>query len=475
MPTHHDVEEFAALLRRLKGRTDRSYGSLARRLNMNTSTLHRYCAGEAVPQDFAPVERLAAFCEATPQERLELHRLWLSAAAARQRARTADAPEPEPAPKPEASAPDRAPVGKTGPEKTGPEKTGPGKTGPEKTGPEKTGPEKTGSEEQPKSTPAPHENAPTLAPRPWYRSRRALASTAVTCALLAAAGGISALADHGSSAADVSPSAGPRTTTAGASHRATHPSAASPSPSGSPVSRGARHQAPTASASGGAPSSAGEPAGQPATALPLTWSVDSLVWDKGCDHDYVIGKPPAQVPPPPVQQDAGVWAATQSAVHGRQTKVQISVQGRSSAAVVLHALRVRVVSRGTPVTGNAYSMSQGCGSDITPRRFAVNLDADRPLARPEDGADRGVTVPAVRFPYRVSAEDPEVLLVDGTTQAYDARWYLELDWSSQGRTGTIRIDDHGRPFHTTSIKGMPHYWYGTNTADERAWVPTDSR
>ncbi|MER5716417.1 helix-turn-helix transcriptional regulator [Streptomyces sp. NPDC002132] len=452
MPTHHDVEEFAALLRRLKDRTDRSYGSLARRLNMNTSTLHRYCAGEAVPQDFAPVERLAAFCEATPQERLELHRLWLSAAAARQRARTADAPEPEPepAPKPEVNAPDRAPDGKTGPEKTGPE-------------------------EQPGSTPAPHEDAPAPTPRPWYRSRRALASTAVTCALLAAAGGISALADHGSSAAGASPSAGPRTTTAGAPHRATHPSAASPSPSGSPTSPGTRHQPPTASASGGAPSPAGEPAGQPAGALPLTWSVDSLVWDKGCDHDYVVGKPPAQVPPPPVQQDAGVWAATQSAVHGRQTKVQISVQGRSSAAVVLHALRVRVVSRGTPVTGNAYSMSQGCGSDMTPRRFAVNLDADRPVARPEDGADRGVTVPAVRFPYRVSAEDPEVLLVDGTTQAYDARWYLELDWSSQGRTGTIRIDDHGNPFHTTSIKGLPHYWYGTHTADERAWVPYNSQ
>ncbi|MYX45072.1 helix-turn-helix domain-containing protein, partial [Streptomyces sp. SID89] len=88
MSTRDDVEEFAALLRQLKDRTDRSYGSLARRLNMNTSTLHRYCAGEAVPQDFAPVERLAAFCRATPQERLELHRLWLSAVAARQRGRT---------------------------------------------------------------------------------------------------------------------------------------------------------------------------------------------------------------------------------------------------------------------------------------------------------------------------------------------------------------------------------------------------
>src|SRR2546428_12750247 len=36
--TRDDVEAFAALLRQLKDRTDRSYGSLARRLNMNTST-----------------------------------------------------------------------------------------------------------------------------------------------------------------------------------------------------------------------------------------------------------------------------------------------------------------------------------------------------------------------------------------------------------------------------------------------------
>ncbi|MEU9167179.1 hypothetical protein AB0D34_05215 [Streptomyces sp. NPDC048420] len=30
------------------------------------------------------------------------------------------------------------------------------------------------------------------------------------------------------------------------------------------------------------------------------------------------------------------------------------------------------------------------------------------------------------------------------------------------------------PFRTTSIKGLPRYWYGTNTAGERAWVDYDS-
>ncbi|TBO58246.1 XRE family transcriptional regulator, partial [Streptomyces kasugaensis] len=50
---------FAALLRELKDRSGQSYGALAKRLHMSTSTLHRYCNGDAVPAEYAPVERLA--------------------------------------------------------------------------------------------------------------------------------------------------------------------------------------------------------------------------------------------------------------------------------------------------------------------------------------------------------------------------------------------------------------------------------
>ncbi|MEV6479757.1 helix-turn-helix transcriptional regulator [Streptomyces sp. NPDC051576] len=345
-----DVEEFAALLRRLKDRTDRSYGALARRLNMNASTLHRYCVGEAVPLDFAPVERFAALCGATPEERLELHRFWILAVAARQRPRPAGNPAPEPVPR----------------------------------------------------------EVPAPAPGPWYRRRLTL-TVAVVCVTLAVWGSLSAVSTHDTARPKASPSAPP---------------------------------------------------------APLTWTADSQVWEIGCDHDYVIDKATKDVPPPPVQQDAGAWAATQHAVHGGQTDVEISVQGRTSTAVVLEALRVRVVGRTTPAPGTAYSMARGCGGDITPRYFGVNLDAHRPLALPEPGSDMGKRVPAVRLPYRVSATDPEVLLVKARTGTCDCRWYLELDWSSQGRTGTLRIDDHGQPFRTSSFKGLPHYWYG-----EHGWTP----
>ncbi|MDU0305171.1 helix-turn-helix transcriptional regulator, partial [Streptomyces sp. PAL114] len=66
--------EFAALLRELKDRSGLSYGVLAKRLHMSTSTLHRYCNGDAVPADYAPVERLARLCKARPEELVELHR-----------------------------------------------------------------------------------------------------------------------------------------------------------------------------------------------------------------------------------------------------------------------------------------------------------------------------------------------------------------------------------------------------------------
>ncbi|WP_425472873.1 helix-turn-helix domain-containing protein, partial [Streptomyces botrytidirepellens] len=87
-----EVEEFAESLRALKERSGRSYGALATRLHVSTSTLHRYCNGDAVPTDYAPVERFARLCGATPEELIALHRRWMLADAHRtaRAARAAD-------------------------------------------------------------------------------------------------------------------------------------------------------------------------------------------------------------------------------------------------------------------------------------------------------------------------------------------------------------------------------------------------
>ncbi|MDN3270432.1 transcriptional regulator [Streptomyces sp. MA15] len=496
MSAQDEVTRFAALLRELKGRTDRSYGSLARRLHMNTSTLHRYCAGDAVPADFAPVERFAALCGATDAERLELHRRWLRAAEARRRprggaARDAKAPDPSGAAPGTAGRRSGAPGHGSGPDVpgNGAPAAGPGATGSGATGPGATG---SGAADQANDSghpegpgggdghvvrgPAGHGDVPTGRRR---QRRRAAVAAAAVCALLAAVGSLSFLPDDRRAAAGskalgateetAEGGAGDGAGSARSVAPAGSPSASasgSPSPSGSaPAGRGGDGEASEARRPSGSPAAPDRaPAGPP----PLTWSADSHAWTHGCGHDYVVAKPPARVPPPPVPQDARTWADAQDAVHGGETLVELSVQGRSDTAVVLTALRVRVAGRSEPAPGTAYAMDQGCGGALTPRYFDVDLDKDRPIARAVAGNDTGTPVPAVRMPYRVSAADPEVLLVTARTEGCDCRWYLELDWSSQGRAGTVRIDDRGRPFRTSAVEGLPHYEYDTLN---RSWRP----
>ncbi|MFF9858997.1 helix-turn-helix domain-containing protein [Streptomyces tendae] len=454
------VAGFAALLRALKERTDRSYGSLARRLGMNTSTLHRYCAGDAVPLDFAPVERFAALCGASPEQRLELHRHWLLAVAARHRPRTVDATQ---------DAPDAAAAHAVNDAAEGPDPAGEGTAGPS-TEPKADGGPPATPDTAPKVTGGPVAGTDT-ARRPWYRRGRVVASLAGGCAVLAALGALAAPPEVRRASADGPARVAGPAASGTAESRAPERPAASPAPSTTPTAERPSGSAtpkrkpdpPHSSGATSAPPAGGQPA-EP----PLTWSVNSQAWKFGCGHDYVVAKPPNQVPPPPAPQDAAPWAATQNAVHGRETLVQLSVQGRSDTAVVLEALRVRVVGRTAPAEGNAYAMDQGCGGSLTPRYFAVDLDKDRPIARAVAGNDSGTPIPAVRMPYRVSAKDPEVLLVTAETSSCDCRWYLELDWSSQGRTGTVRMDDNGRPFRTSAIDGLPRYVYDTLG---RQWKP----
>jgi hypothetical protein len=434
---HDDVEEFALLLTRLKERTDRSYAALARRLGMNASTLHRYCAGEAVPADFTGIERFAALCGASREERVELHRRWILAVAARQRPRPSDArraPTPHDTTSTAASA---ASASHSSPADESPEPTSPAVPRPEPTSPAVPRPEPTSpADRRPEPTspavPRPEPTSPAV-PRPGPTSpadrrphagrrprRRPVRSIALAAALAIALSGLTTSA------------AGP-------------------------------------SSGGGGSSASARTTPEPSAPAPLTWTANSQLWQLDCDHDYVIAKPPQQVPPPPIPADAAVWAASLGAVHGRTTNLRISVQGRGSAAVVLEALHVRVVSRTTPAArrGIAYSTYEGCGAILVPRYFSVNLDAHRPLARSMPGNDPDRPTPAIDFPYQVSLREPEVLQLSARTESCTCDWYLELDWSSQGRTGTVRIDDHGRPFRTTSIKGLPHYWY----RDPRGWVP----
>jgi len=438
---HDDMAQFASLLTRLKERTDRSYAALARRLDIHASTLHRYCSGEAVPQDFAGIERFAVLCGASPEERTELHRRWIAAVAARQRPRPSDA---RPAPTPSDSTSTAAPA-------------------------------------VPVEAEAP-EPVPTADPRPHagHPRRRSVRSAALAVSLAVALAGLTAFlagpfAVGGESSASARTAPEPSTSAAHHSSspqkhrvntRTASPSASArttPKPSASAAHPGGssrKHRANTETA-------------PPVT--PLTWTVDSHTLGlNSCGETYVVAKSPRQVPPPPHPEDIAAWAASQRAVHGSSIDVRITVQGRGSAPVVLEALHVRVANRATPAAdrGAAYYLGDGCGASIIPRFFSVDLDEHQPLAlsMPGDSNGTGPTPPAIDFPYRVSLQEPEVLVVSSTNKSCTCDWYLDLDWSSRGRTGTVRIDDHGRPFRSTSTEGLTSYQYDRIYSHPGRWV-----
>ncbi|MBO0516261.1 helix-turn-helix domain-containing protein [Streptomyces beijiangensis] len=410
-----EIAEFAALVKELKERSGASYGTLAGKLHVSTSTLHRYCNGDAVPADFAPVARLARLCGAGAEEQVQLHRRWILADEARRRPAgdVESAPESSSESAPEADAVEDIDVG----------------------------PDVVGVDRRPRKGRRNLRIALTAA---------AVVALGVPTAYVAARHGDGGGGDgsQAGSLAGASVSASPQAS--GAGKKSASPSAsASVSASASP-SVTASH--PAGKASGGAKTVG--------SGVPVSVGISSYNWGDPCGQHYVLDQPPANVPPPPSDPDEShSWGNALGGVSGGGIRLQLTATSKSTESVVLSGLRVRTVSRGVPLGWTAYSMGEGCGSGVTPRSFDVDLDAAQPLAEPVGGTQGDVKIPAVDFPYKVSANDPQVLNLNVHTDAHDVRWYLEVKWSNGAQSGIVRVDDQGQPFRLSGIKGKPVYLY----------------
>ncbi|WP_315975504.1 transcriptional regulator [Streptomyces nigrescens] len=286
----------------------------------------------------------------------------------------------------------------------------------------------------------------------------AVAASAALVAGLASGSGDGRKAEAG---AVTSTESGSRTTKTkgGRSASAKPPGAggASRSPSPSPSSS----RTPNGKASGGAGDRATSPDAADPAGLPVSVDVRPFTWEDPCSQRYLVDRDPSEMPPPPAEQNARGWISGLGAISADSQLVQLSVQGAGDDTVVLHALRVRVVGSAAPPAWNAYSMGVGCGGGIEPKMFGVSLDAAQPRITPQNGQRD--------FPYKVSERDPEVFKVIARAGARDVRWYLELEWSSGNRHGTLRIDDNGEPFHTSGMAGRPQYDYPLGGSNE--WIP----
>lgn len=482
-----EAEYFAALLKELKGRSGRSYGVLAGRLHVSTSTLHRYCNGDAVPNEYAPVERFARLCGASGDELVEVHRRWIVADAARRRppgaavgGRGTEAVAPKPAALEPAAPEPVAPVRAAEPEPEPAAEPAPVPV----SGPAPTSVPETEPESAPTALvtgPPPPAGDRDARPARWSRlSRRTrvliaaagvaalLVPTAVVAADLAGSrsGDAAAAPERGAPAGDASLAPPSRTPA---------PASSSPSPSASPSTPSPSSGTPSAGPSEGKGGPAGSGSGEEeaegsGTGLgaPPAVTISSYNWDEPCGQFYLLDRGPKGVSPPPPPQDRRAWAESYGGVDAGNMLLQLTVQGTSREAVVLKGLYVRVLSRKAPLPWSAYLMGNGCGSGIAPQTFASDLDTRHPIITPVPGTQGDRTIPARPFPFKVTSEDVEVFNLDMKAVGYDVTWYLELKWSSGGREGMLRIDDHGKPFRTSGMRGRPAYTYGN---DEVKWEP----
>ncbi|WP_436773228.1 helix-turn-helix domain-containing protein [Yinghuangia sp. YIM S09857] len=484
-------EEFAALLRELKDRSGLSYGVLGKRLHLSGSTLHRYVNGDAVPQDYAPVERFARICGATSEELVELHRRWVRADVLRGRRGTAN-PGPEnrnsAAPSLE-SAPDVAPQ-PAAPEQPDPPADTPSAdtpsadtpsaesqsaespsadSPPADSPPADSPPGDTRSADTP-SAPAPDPEDSPVPPPPLdaaapKRRRRRTVAIAGAGAAAAAAVSVALIVNllPGGDDSGARQSAGATsslgTASAATSQSASGSDAAPPAltpPSSAPTS--APSSPPSAS-----PRGTGSAPPQPGTAETLrdgaapTVATNPYRWEGPCSQHYLVDRKPAEMPPPPTQQDARRWVAAVGAVSGGDQMLALTVQGAGAETVVLEALHVRVIGKDAPLAWNDYVMGVGCGGEVSTKSFDIDLDAGRPGTAPKSGQRD--------FPYKVSETDPEVFYVTAHSEGHDVSWYLELEWSSGDRRGSVRIDDNGKPFRTSANAGRPAYQYPNGASE----------
>ena len=121
----------------------------------------------------------------------------------------------------------------------------------------------------------------------------------------------------------------------------------------------------------------------------------------------------------------------------------LTVQGKGDEAVVLHRLRVTELERFAEPPNSATVLPCGAtGGALEARFFKIDL-ANTPKVTAEPGLDvfTGEVVEApVKFPFTVSASEPEVFYLQLEELACFCTWRLALDWVTGGRSGTTVID-----------------------------------
>jgi hypothetical protein len=141
------------------------------------------------------------------------------------------------------------------------------------------------------------------------------------------------------------------------------------------------------------------------------------------------------------------WVHANHGVDTGRSQLQVVVQGKVPDAVLISAMRVKVLHRGPPLTGIPVVCETQGEAQI--RAVSIDLDATPPRVIYDAGAKP--------FAFTISNGETETFNILASTRRAHYRWTLELDVIVNGTKRTIEVRDKGGPFET-SADSSRGYW-----------------
>jgi hypothetical protein len=151
--------------------------------------------------------------------------------------------------------------------------------------------------------------------------------------------------------------------------------------------------------------------------------------------------------------DPSVWGA----VEASDVIVQMVASGNSQRAIVLTGIRAHVLRRRPELQGsyvNIEPLQPPVCANAVFQAGTVDLDTSPPTWIPGTSAEMAATdrTAPFKFPYVVSASDPEPFIFVITTKHCDCTWTLELDW--------VAGSTNGKSIITTATTDLPSVQWG---------------
>jgi hypothetical protein len=150
------------------------------------------------------------------------------------------------------------------------------------------------------------------------------------------------------------------------------------------------------------------------------------------------------------------WIRRYDAADPDETQYTFVVQGKPGRTVMVNRIRLVYSGRAAaPAVATVVTKNfDGAGGVAAAMRyFTADLDSPSGRLRPDPGTPD--------FPFRVSNDDPEAFYLTATTRGCDCHWRILVDWASDGRSGTLPIDE---TFHTTPRRHYPELTWGPTFA-----------